>query len=166
MNEFKLADATENREIDEWACETLSLLLFVHLAIIEDANKKLVSAGLNRTHHRILFLVGHKPGVTVGEIATLLRLTTQAIQPPLRVLLDKQFVEQQSSERDRRKRHLILTERGTEFLKMLTSGQLARMVEARRRVGDDGYEGFIRFMRAMAAPDDSAWLYPDQELTL
>jgi len=155
-----LNSPTNVGEIEGWACETLSLLMFVHLAVAGDGDRKLVSAGLNRTHHRILFLIGHKPGVTVGEISTLLRLTTQAIQPPLRTLIDKDFIEQQSSERDRRKRHLNLTARGVEFLTMLTSGQFSRMAEARRRAGDDSYEGFLRFMRAMTMPEDAAWLYP------
>ena len=158
---MKLDHKNDIGDIGEWACESLSLILFVHLAVIGDANKQLIAAGLNRTHHRILFLVGHKPGVTVGEIATLLRLTTQATQPPLRTLLDKQLIEQQSSESDRRKRHLVLTDRGVDFLTKLTSGQFARLAEARRQAGDASYEGFVRFMGFMATADDHAWLYPD-----
>lgn len=161
--ETDLAQTTDPIENAEWAYEALSLVLFVHLAVVQDADKELAATGLNRTHHRILFLVAHKPGVTVGEIVNLLRLTAQAIQPPLRALIDKQLITQQSSERDRRKRHLIMTERGTAFLNRLTGGQFARLAEARRRVGDDSYDGFIRFMRAMTTPPDKAWLYPEDE---
>jgi DNA-binding MarR family transcriptional regulator len=141
-------------------CDALSLILFVHLAFAEDSDKRLASASLNRTHHRILFLVAHKPGVTVGEIVNLLRLTGQAVQPPLRALIDNHLVKQQSSERDRRKRHLTITKNGITFLNSLSSGQFARLSDVRRRVGDDSFEQFLRVMRAMTTESDREWLYP------
>jgi len=151
----------ERDGIPEWTCEALSLILFVHLAVIDDGNKQLGSVGLNRTHHRVLFLVGKKPMVTVRELVSLLRLTAQAIQPPLRTLIDRSLIEQKSSDHDRRKRHLVLTARGNELLEILTAGQMANLAEARRRVGDDGYDGFLGFMRAMMTASDKAWLYPE-----
>lgn len=87
-----MVQAINNGDDGEWASEALSLILFVHLTMAEDADKRLASAGLNRTHHRILFLVDHKSGVTVGEIVNLLRLSAQAIQPPLRTLIDNQLI--------------------------------------------------------------------------
>ncbi|MGE4404334.1 MarR family winged helix-turn-helix transcriptional regulator [Pseudomonas sp.] len=144
----------------DWPSGVLSLVLFVHLAIAGDADKGLNTTGLNRTHHRILFLVAHKPGVTVGEIVSRLRLSAQAIQAPLRALLDNGLLEQQSSERDRRKRHLVLTERGRSFLHAISHGQFDRITEARKRAGEDAFEGFLRFMRAMTSEEDREWLNP------
>jgi len=139
--------------------DALSLVLFVHLAIAADADKRLSPAGLNRTHHRILFLVGHRPGVTVGEIVNLLRVSAQAIQAPLRTLIDNGLIEQQSSERDRRKRHLILSEQGKTFLEELASGQFARIAAARMRAGEESFDGFVRVMRAMMDDEDRDWLF-------
>ena len=163
MAKMNLVDTIGNASNRDWTYDALSLVLFVHLAFAEDADKGLAPSGLNRTHHRILFLVAHKPGVTVGELVTLLRLSGQAIQPPLRVLIDNNLIEQQSSEQDRRKRHLIITERGMTFLNTLTGRQFARFTEARRRVGDDSFEGFLRVMRAMTSESDREWLYPTDD---
>lgn len=163
MNVIK---ALDNVVEGDWASDALSLILFVHLAIAGDADKGLASTGLNRTHHRILFLVAHKPGVTVGEIVNLLRLSAQAIQAPLRALLDNGLIEQQSSEKDRRKRHLVITERGMTFLDALSSTQFARIAEARRKAGDESFEGFLRIMRFMTNDADREWLYPSKTQTL
>lgn len=147
-------------ENEVWAADALSLILFVHLAIAGDADKGLSSTGLNRTHHRILFLVAHRPGLTVGEIVILLRVSAQAIQAPLRNLLDNGLIAQQSSERDRRRRHLTITEQGRAFLETLSNAQFARIAEARRKAGDEAYEGFLRVMRAMMDETDREWLFP------
>lgn len=145
--------------------DALSLILFVHLAIAEDADKRLIPAGLNRTHHRILFLIGHRPGVTVGEMVTLLRVSAQAIQAPLRSLIDNGLVEQQSSEKDRRRRHLILSEQGATFLQSLASGQFARIAAARKRAGEESFDGFLRVMRSLMDEQDRDWLFPNLKPT-
>ncbi|MBT8472505.1 MAG: MarR family transcriptional regulator [Marinicaulis sp.] len=145
---------------EEWAADALSLLLFARLALAADADSELASCEFGRTHHRILFLVAHRPGVTIGEIVTLLRLSAQAIQGPLRGLIDAGMIEQQSSERDRRKRHLNATAIGEEFLAEISNGQFERIANARRRAGDDSYDGFVRFMRALMEKADREWLYP------
>ncbi len=145
---------------EAWTGDALSLILFVHLAIAGDADKGLGSTGLNRTHHRILFLVAHNPGVTVGELVSLLRITAQAIGAPLRTLIDGHLIEQQSSERDRRRRHLIITDEGRKFLDELSRGQFARIAEARRKAGDESFDGFLRMMRFMMDEGDRDWLFP------
>ncbi|MGD9810515.1 MAG: MarR family winged helix-turn-helix transcriptional regulator [Sphingobium sp.] len=152
------SDADNNGLATE--ADALSLVLFVHLAIAADADKQLSPTGLNRTHHRILFLIGHRPGVTVGELFNLLRVSAQAIQAPLRTLIDSGLIEQQSSERDRRKRHLILSAEGQAFLAELASGQFARIAAARKRAGEESFEGFMRVMRMMMDAEDRDWLYP------
>lgn len=140
--------------------DALSLILFVHIAIAEDADKRLTPNGLNRTHHRILFLIGLRSGVTVGEIVNLLRVSAQAIQAPLRTLIDNGLIEQQSSERDRRKRHLVLSGKGAAFLESLASGQFARIAAARRNAGEESFDGFLRVMRSMLDEQDRDWLFP------
>lgn len=150
-------------EDEAWAGDALSLILFVHLAIAGDADKGLGSTGLNRTHHRILFLVAHSPGVTVGELVSLLRITAQAIGAPLRTLIDSHLIEQQSSERDRRRRHLIITDEGRKFLDELSRKQFARIAEARRKAGDESFDGFMRMMRCMMDEADRDWLFPPSE---
>lgn len=143
--------------------DALGLILFVHLAIAADCDKHLNAASLNRTHHRILFLVGHRPGVTVGEIVNLLRVSAQAIQAPLRTLIDSGLIEQQSSERDRRRRHLILSEEGAKFLEALSSAQFARIAAARRSAGEESFDGFLRVMRSLMDAPDREWLFPNRK---
>ncbi|WP_162849053.1 MarR family winged helix-turn-helix transcriptional regulator [Sphingobium amiense] len=145
--------------------EALSLILFVHLAVAADADKALTATGLSRTHHRILFLVALRPGVTVGEIVTLLRVTAQAIQAPLRTLIESGLIEQQSSERDKRRRHLVLSERGQTFLTALADAQYARIAKALDDAGAGPVQGFLSIMQAMMDEHDRQWLYPAEEPT-
>lgn len=140
--------------------DALSLLLFAHLAVAADADRALAATGLNRTHHRILFLIALKPGITVGEIVGLLRVTAQAIQSPLRTLIDDALIQQQSSKRDRRRRNLVLTERGRTFLNTLSGAQYTRIAKAVGSVGKRQRQGFFDVMRGMMDEHDRDWLYP------
>lgn len=158
--QVKLPQRANGKLQKEGTSEVLCLILFVHLALVTDADKALAATGLNRTHHRILFLVALRPGVTVGEIVVLLRVTAQAIQAPLRTLLDDGLVEQQSSERDRRRRHLTLTDRGEKFLGTLSDAQHSRIEAALGAAGGLRYENFLDVMRGMTDWNDREWLYP------
>ena len=139
--------------------ETLNLFLFVHLALTSDADRGLSGAGLGRTHHRILFLVDARPGVTVGEIVAQLRVTQQAIQAPLRQLISAGLIRQDSSERDRRLRHLSTTALGRERLAATSKLQYRRIAEA-LGTNKARRSAFLATMRGMLDEVDRERMYP------
>lgn len=143
--------------------EALSLLLFVNLALAAEADKELEVEQLNRTHHRILFLVDYRPGVTIGEIVSLLRLTPQAVRGPLRTLIEHGLVRQEASNTDRRKRYLFTTADGDSLLTAVTKPQSRRISAALEIVGATKAEGFMAFMRVMMNTSDREWLYPPEK---
>jgi DNA-binding MarR family transcriptional regulator len=146
--------------VEDEVAETLSLFLFVHLALASDADRDLAGAGLGRTHHRILFLVDCQPGITVGEIVTQLRVTQQAIQGPLRELISAGLVRQDSSEKDRRMRHLSTTPRGRQRLAATSKMQYRRISEALGAAHSQRRRAFLAVMRAMLDEHDRERMYP------
>jgi Transcriptional regulators len=143
--------------------ETLALFLFAHLALASDADKGLAEEQLNRTHHRILFLVDCRPGVTVSELVNLLRVTPQAINSPLRTLIDHGLIRQKESATDRRKRDLFLTEEGEALLATVTEVQFRRISAVFDLADAKVTEGFLSVLRGLMDEADRNWLFPNKK---
>ena len=89
----------------------------------------LAERGLSRPHHRILYFICRDPGISVGELLSVLRITKQALNRPLRELEDQGLVCSASDGRDRRIRRLSATDAGRE-LEAALSGSQMRLLEA------------------------------------
>ncbi|MGX1309577.1 DNA-binding MarR family transcriptional regulator [Amorphus suaedae] len=136
----------------------LELHFFAHLNLAEDADRKLAEFGFGRTHHRILYFVSQAPGITVGELLSLLRVTHQNIQRPMGELLRKGLIEQKTSMTDRRQRQLYVTDDGRALFDALTGRQFERIARAYRMAGDDAVRGFWQVLWHMIDDRDRAWL--------
>src|SRR5690606_13520856 len=60
--------------------------------------------GLSRVHHRILFFIAAYPELSVKQLLGYLRVSKQALNTPLRQLIEMHLVESQPAENDKRKR--------------------------------------------------------------
>ena len=144
-------------EMDELR-HSIVLFMLAHIAVAESADRALGLFDMHRTHHRILHLCAQRPGQTVGDVVRILRLTPQAVQAPMRVLIKNNWLEQKRSETDKRKRQLYLTGLGWSMHKKLTNEQLRLLFEARRHVGKKNFDGFLSTLRALASDTDLALL--------
>ncbi len=77
-----------------------------------EADDYLAAYQLGRAHHRVLFVVARRPGVTVGELARVLGVSAQALHRPLRQLRDGGFVAVRRDPERRRYKRLELTDGG------------------------------------------------------
>src|SRR6266481_5086745 len=120
---------------EEAVREGIELLFFAYRDFTAEPDAILVQYGFGRAHHRVVHFVGRHPGMTVGELLGILRITKQSLNRVLGQLLRQGFIVQHRGVEDRRQRLLELTEKGRELERRLSEVQRARVGAAYRRAG-------------------------------
>lgn len=105
--------------------------------------------GLGRAHHRALHFIGRQPGMAVGDLLAILRITKQSLARVLTTLVEEGYVAQAPGRADRRQRLLSLTEKGAVLERQLFERQRTRLASAYREAGGVAVDGFRRVMRAI-----------------
>jgi DNA-binding MarR family transcriptional regulator len=113
----------------------IELFYFGYRAFTEGPDRILAQKGLNRVHHRILYFVGRNPDIHVTGLLETLAVSKQALNAPLRQLLEMKLVEDRPSEEDKRVKKLRLTRAGEVLEGKLTETQM-RWLDA--HLGDAG----------------------------
>lgn len=134
------------------------LLFFAYRDFTGAADVVLRELGLGRAHHRVLHFVGRQPGMTVGELLSILRITKQSLARVLSALVRQGYIAQAQGRADRRQRLLTLTPKGRALERRLFERQRERLVAAFRGAGAAAVGGFCRVMRAIADDEARAWL--------
>ena len=134
---------------EEQMRQAQDLLFFAYRDFTGAADRVLDELGLGRAHHRALHFIGRSPGMTVGELLALLRITKQSLARVLTVLVEKGYVQQSRGRIDGRQRLLTLTESGQALERLLFERQRERLASAYREAGAPAVEGFRRVMRGI-----------------
>ncbi len=106
--------------------------------------------GLGRVHHRILYFVGRNPQISVNALLTLLNVSKQALNAPLRQLVGMQLVVMNTAERDGRVRQLALTPTGMQLEAQLTGTQLKQLQAVFEQAGASAAAGWHQVMRILS----------------
>ncbi len=125
------------------------LLFFAYRDFTGAADRLLDELGLGRAHHRALHFIGRAPGMTVGDLLAILRITKQSLARVLTVLVQKGYVQQSRGRVDGRQRLLRLTESGQALERQLFERQRERLASAYREAGAPAVDGFRRVMRGI-----------------
>jgi DNA-binding MarR family transcriptional regulator len=136
--------------------QAIELLFFAYRDFTGDADVLLARWGFGRAHHRVIYFVGRKPGITVGELLAILRITKQSLARVLRQLMQEGFVVQHTDPGDRRRRRLHLTAEAEALERTVTEHQATRLAAAWNRAGATAAEGFRAVLRAMVDADKDA----------
>jgi DNA-binding MarR family transcriptional regulator len=139
---------------DEELRQGIELLFFAYRDFTAEPDAMLAKYGFGRAHHRVIYFVGRTPGMTVGELLAILRITKQSLSRVLGQLVDQGFIVQKTGPRDRRQRLLHLTEKGSELERQLSAEQRARIARAYRAAGAQAVEGFRRVMLGIIGRED------------
>jgi len=131
---------------DEELRQGIELLFFAYRDFTAEPDAILEKFGFGRAHHRVIYFVGRDPGMTVGELLAILRITKQSLSRVLSQLVDQGFIVQRTGPRDRRQRLLYLTEKGADLERQLSAEQRARIARAYRAAGAQAVEGFRKVM--------------------
>ena len=128
------------------------LLFFAYRDFTGAADVILDELGLGRAHHRALHFIGRNPGMTVGDLLGILRITKQSLARVLNELVSRGYVAQAPGREDRRQRLLTLTADGQALERRLYERQRERLAAAYRDAGGQAVEGFRQVMRAVMDP--------------
>ena len=134
------------------------LLFFAYRDFTAAADTILEELGLGRAHHRSLHFIGRQPGITVGDLLLILRITKQSLARVLTTLVDEGLVAQSPGREDRRQRLLTLTEPGRALERRLFERQRERLAAAYREAGGPAVDGFRRVMQGIVEPGARALL--------
>ncbi|MES2205416.1 MAG: helix-turn-helix domain-containing protein [Pseudomonadota bacterium] len=110
--------------------QSIELFYFAYRAFTSRPDHILAGQGLGRAHHRILYFVGRHPNIAIHGLLDLLEVSKQALNAPLRHLIEKKLVSMNSAEHDKRFKQLQLTEIGKELEAQLTSTQMQHLAAA------------------------------------
>lgn len=123
---------------------------FAYRAFTSGADRLLEARGLGRVHHRILYFVGRNPGISVGALIETLGVSKQALNAPLRALIERELVSAENDVQDRRIRRLCLSEAGRALEAQLTDIQTELLDRAFGESGAKATEGWHAVMGHLA----------------
>jgi DNA-binding MarR family transcriptional regulator len=138
---------------DEQLRKGIEAMFFAYRGFTADPDRILATMDYGRAHHRAIHFIHRSPGTTVSNLLTILGVTKQSLNRVLRTLVEDGLVEARVGRRDKRERHLFLTERGAELERALSDAQRARMRAAYRAAGPQAVAGFRQVLEAMMDPD-------------
>ena len=90
----------------------MEAFFFGYQAFTAKPDEILARRGLSRVHHRILFFIAKYPDLSVKELLGYLGVSKQALNTPLRQLMEMHLVESVVAADDKRKRLLSFTPEG------------------------------------------------------
>lgn len=149
MNESGAGGETLLFLTDEQLRKGIEAMFFAYRGFTADPDRILSDISYGRAHHRALHFINRSPGLTVNALLAVLGVTKQSLNRVLRTLIEDGLVESRVGRRDRRERHLHLTERGAELERQLSEAQRARMRAAYRAAGPQAVAGFRQVLEAM-----------------
>ncbi|AKA68462.1 MarR family winged helix-turn-helix transcriptional regulator [Clostridium scatologenes] len=136
-----------------------ALFYFAYKTFTEEPDHMLVKYGIQRMHHRILYFVARFPGISINELLTLLEISKQALNSPLRKLIEKGFIASVPSKQDLRVRQLSLTKEGKELEKKLSYVQSKVLKNIFNELGEECLISWIKVMEKFASsrPGNDLW---------
>lgn len=130
--------------------EVCELMFFGWKGAIRQADEYLASQGLSRVHHRIMYVIARRDGVTVGELHEMLGISKQALHRPMKQLLNEGFAVSVRSPTSHRHKIIRLTAKGKRTEAGASARERAIMSKAFEKVGKAGKTGWIEVMSFVA----------------
>ena len=128
--------------------EAIEFFYFAYRAFTSHPDRILDQRGLGRVHHRVLYFVGRNPEIAVNALLEILDVSKQALNAPLRQLIEMRLVSAQAAAHDRRYKHLRLTAEGARLEAQLTGTQMKHLSAAFAAAGHKAESGWRSVMRA------------------
>lgn len=136
------------------------LFYFAYKTFIGAADEIIEQYGMQRQHHRFLFFICKKPGITVKELLTVLEISKQGSQSTLKVLKEKALITERYAPQDKRLKELYPTDKGIELIDTLNKTQRNLFERTFKEVG----ENWIAVMEALAHERPGFTLIKEEEV--
>jgi DNA-binding MarR family transcriptional regulator len=141
---------------DEQLRKGIEAMFFAYRGFTADPDRILETQNYGRAHHRAIHFIHRSPGTTVTNLLAILGVTKQSLNRVLRTLIDDGLVDSRVGRRDKRERHLFLTDKGAALERQLSDAQRARMRAAYRAAGPQAVAGFRTVLEAMMDSEQRA----------
>ncbi|KLI01997.1 MarR family winged helix-turn-helix transcriptional regulator [Sporolactobacillus inulinus] len=126
------------------------LFYFGYRTFTEKPDQIIEKYGIQRVHHRILYFIAQVPGITVNDLLSILEVTKQALNAPLRLLSEKNLIKMVQADYDKRYKLLYLTEQGKQLESKLSHVQREQMKTIFDSLGSNHQKAWIDVMNALA----------------
>jgi DNA-binding MarR family transcriptional regulator len=143
------ADTLSSRPREAALRLAIEQFYFGYRAFTAQPDRILDQRGLGRVHHRILYFVGRNPQISVNALLTMLSVSKQALNAPLRQLIEMKLVAMSTAEHDRRVRQLSLTSTGEKLEAQLTGTQMRQLQAVFEKAGASAEAGWHQVMRGL-----------------
>lgn len=127
----------------------MEAFFFGYQAFTAKADEMLERRGLSRVHQRIVFFIARYPALSVKELLALLGVSKQALNIPLRQLVEMHLVDSVASATDKRKRLLELTVDGARFEESLRREQVKLLERVFAEAGEAAVDGWLAVNKAL-----------------
>jgi DNA-binding MarR family transcriptional regulator len=134
---------------DEQLRKGIEAMFFAYRGFTADPDRILSDMAYGRAHHRAIHFIHRSPGTTVNNLLAILGVTKQSLNRVLRSLIADGLVSSTVGKRDKRERHLHLTDKGAALERSLSDAQRDRMRSAYRAAGPVAVAGFRQVLEAM-----------------
>ncbi|MET0169083.1 MAG: MarR family transcriptional regulator [Aliihoeflea sp.] len=141
--------AVDEAEID---FECIELFFFAYRDFISDPDAILDKLGMGRAHHRVVYFVCRQPGMMVGDLLDILKITKQSLARVLKQMIDEGYIRQMAGAKDRRERRLYPTLAGRELALALSQPQSQRIAHAMEPLSQEARAGVMQFLQRMRQP--------------
>lgn len=136
----------DNPALSDDLHEAIEQFYFAYRGFTDRPDRILERRGLGRVHHRILYFIGRRPDVSVRGLLDLLAVSKQALNAPLRQLIEMGLVGAEAGLEDRRVKNLRLTPSGRKLEAELTEAQTRHLRAAFDRAGGEAQRGWSAVM--------------------
>ncbi|UTH44319.1 MarR family winged helix-turn-helix transcriptional regulator [Loktanella salsilacus] len=134
---------------DEQLRKGIEAMFFAYRGFTADPDRILSDLAYGRAHHRAIHFIHRSRGTTVNNLLAILGVTKQSLNRVLRSLIADGLVSSTVGKRDKRERHLHLTDKGAALERSLSDAQRDRMRSAYRAAGPAAVAGFRQVLEAM-----------------
>jgi DNA-binding MarR family transcriptional regulator len=128
----------------------IELFYFGYRAFTAHPDRVLEHRGLGRVHHRILYFVGRNADTSINALLGVLGVSKQALNGPLRQLVEMKLVSMRSALHDGRVKELRLTYEGEKLEKKLSETQMKQLDTVFGTAGPAAEAAWLDVMRALA----------------
>jgi DNA-binding MarR family transcriptional regulator len=150
-----MVDVKESEAGEETlAFDLIERVFFGYRDFVGVADAALAETGYGRAHHRVLHFVERNPGLTVGELLAILKVTKQGVARVLRTLVEDGLIEATPGPLDRREKRLATTEAGRNLARHLARLQTARIEAALEGLPPDAREIVARFLAGLVDEEE------------
>lgn len=134
--------------------DIMGLLFFAYRDFTGVADALLERQGFGRAHHRVLYFVNLRPGMSVADLLDILKITKQSLARVLRQLVDSGYIEQRTGHADRRQRLLHATDKGRQLFAALSATQASRIDASIDALPPEAARMVRLFLVGMVDPSD------------